>query len=574
MSYQVLSRKWRPQVFKDLIGQEHVTRTLQNALIRERVAHAYIFTGPRGVGKTSTARILAKTLNCPNSKDANPCNECTTCSEITNGNNMDVLEIDGASNRGIDEIRELREAVKYPPTNAPYRIYIIDEVHMLTTQAFNALLKTLEEPPPHVKFIMATTDGQKVPQTIISRMQRFDFKRISIQEITTFLGTILQSENIDYDQTALLTLARKADGSIRDSLSLLDQIIAYQTDRIDDTTVQSVLGLVHDSFYSDLTQALFNNDKSTILNKVEEVFEGGYNIQEVCAGLNQYLRDVIIALETNDPNLTSTGSLPTIPDGIETADVINYLNIGLQTTAQLRYSQQPRILLEQQLLKMAEIDNVVSIREVLSSLQSGGASPSPKPKSQPRVARPAEITPPSTGGVRPAETAETVKVSEPAPRETEDMPGSKPKPAQSSNKTFTRRSMVNDAGDSPKVPLADGPVPDDGLDQLQNRWGEIVEAIQGVSAQAAAALGNSHITEGDDGRFQVNLPASDAFQMKLFTDKQTPIENKISEVVGWQVRLLFTIPESSEGISATKKKSVGDELLNQLIETFKGEEEY
>lgn len=487
---------------------------------------------------------------------------------------MDVLEIDGASNRGIDEIRELREAVKYPPTNAPYRIYIIDEVHMLTTQAFNALLKTLEEPPPHVKFIMATTDAQKVPQTILSRTQRFDFKRISIQEITTFLGTILQSENIDYDQTALLTLARKADGSIRDSLSLLDQIIAYQTDRIDDITVQSVLGLVHDSFYSDLTIALFNNDKSTLLNKVEEVFEGGYNIQEVCAGLNQYLRDVIIALETNDPNLTSTGALPTIPDGIETADVINYLHIGLQTTAQLRYSQQPRILLEQQLLKMAEIDNVVSIREVLSSLQSGGTSPSPKPKAQPRVARPAEITPPSDGGVRPAESAEVVKISEPPPRETEAKPDSKPTSAPSSSRTFARRSLVTDAGDSTKLPLADGPVPDDGLDQLQNRWDEIVEAIQGVSAQAAAALGNSHITDGDDGRFQVNLPASHAFQMKLFTDKQTPIENKISEVVGWQVRLLFTIPESSEGIPAAKKKSGGDELLNQLIETFKGEEEY
>ena len=227
MSYQVLSLKLRPQRFDEVVGQMHVTRTLQNAIGLDRVAHGYIFSGPRGVGKTTTARILAKVLNCKNPHENNPCGTCGNCTEITQGSSLDVQELDGASNRGIDEIRDLREAVKYPPNSGKYRIYIIDEVHMLTGPAFNALLKTLEEPPPHVIFIMATTDAHKVPATILSRTQRFDFKQISINDISDYLTQILESENIKYDPDGIRLIAQKADGSLRDSLSLLDQIMAY-----------------------------------------------------------------------------------------------------------------------------------------------------------------------------------------------------------------------------------------------------------------------------------------------------------------------------------------------------------
>ncbi|MCK4578239.1 MAG: DNA polymerase III subunit gamma/tau, partial [Candidatus Marinimicrobia bacterium] len=309
MSYQVLSLKYRPQVFDELVGQEHVSRTLQNAIANDRVAHAYIFTGARGVGKTTTARLLAKTLNCAHPDGSNPCNKCTACEEITRGNSFDVLEIDGASNRGIDEIRDLREAVKYPPISGHFRIYIIDEVHMLTTPAFNALLKTLEEPPDHVKFIMATTDPQKVPQTILSRTQRFDFKRIPTQDLATYLGKILDGEKLQYDSGALLLLARKADGSVRDGLSLLDQVIAYQGDKITDAAVMTVLGLIDDSFFDDLLRAIAGKDRKGVLVKVDEMFDGGYDIQEVCHGLVQYLRDAILTLESGDPHLTSKGTL-------------------------------------------------------------------------------------------------------------------------------------------------------------------------------------------------------------------------------------------------------------------------
>ncbi|MGD0650193.1 MAG: DNA polymerase III subunit gamma/tau [Verrucomicrobiia bacterium] len=228
--YQVLARKWRPQQFDDVVGQEHVTTTLKNAIEQNRLAHAYLFVGPRGIGKTSTARIFAKALNCVKGPTTTPCDKCDNCKEIMAGNSLDVLEIDGASNRGIDEVRELRDTCRYAPARGRFKIYIIDEVHMLTKEAFNALLKTLEEPPPHVKFFFATTEPHKLPQTVLSRCQRFDFRRIPITDLVKTIKGIAEKENLEIEKEASYVLARRADGSLRDLLSLLDQVIAYSSE--------------------------------------------------------------------------------------------------------------------------------------------------------------------------------------------------------------------------------------------------------------------------------------------------------------------------------------------------------
>ena len=565
MSYQVLSRKWRPQVFEELTGQSHVVQTLQNALKRGRVAHAYMLTGPRGVGKTTTARILAKTLNCTHSDGINPCNDCSTCREITQGNNLDVLEIDGASNRGIDEIRELREAVKYPPTSGEYRIYIIDEVHMLTLPAFNALLKTLEEPPSHIIFILATTDPQKVPQTILSRTQRFDFRRIPTTEIAALLARILDDEKIAYDKGALTIMARKADGSIRDGLSLLDQIIAYHSDKIDEASVIAVLGLVEDTFYTQLLDSVSRHDHKQVLAKVEAIFNGGYEIKEVCQGFNQFLRDGILTLETGDPSLTSRGALVDIPEGLVTGDLVNLLNIGLATEAQLRYAQQPRLLMEHQLLKMAELDRVVSIQEVLQGLATAVGN-----------------TPPSGSGSEAARELDSegppvASRSERSPRMEVDQDTSSSSPMR---RTFTRNKPVGqDKGSLPehRDPSTAGqtqqPIPSDAAEQLRQRWGDIISDVEKQSPGAAATLSGSEVAGLNGTNLTIHLPASQSIHLKFLMDKRDLVENVIQSLMGWKLRILPTIPETQPNEPHSKSTpSKGSVLMDELTETFKGEE--
>lgn len=375
MSYLVLARKWRPQTFSDLTGQEHVSQTLQNAIDSGRIAHAFLFTGARGVGKTSSARILAKALTCEQGMSPEPCNVCPACKEITAGTAVDVLEIDGASNTGVDDIRELRENVKYLPSRLRYKIFIIDEVHMLSTNAFNALLKTLEEPPPHVKFIFATTEPHKVPITILSRCQRFDFRRIPLGKVVGRLRHIVDQEGITISDLALTMVARKGDGSMRDSLSVLDQVLAFCGDQVRDEEVVTLLGVVDRRLLMDATAAVFGRDTRAALGIVARVDEFGYNIRQFCGELIDHLRNLLILKAVGDATDLldlSEAELATLRQQANDApleDLQRYLSILLRADGELAGTSFPRLVLEMALVRMATLAPSVPVDELLDRLK-------------------------------------------------------------------------------------------------------------------------------------------------------------------------------------------------------------
>jgi DNA polymerase-3 subunit gamma/tau len=370
MAYQVLARKWRPQVFQDVIGQEHVSQTLMNAIKTGRLAHAYLFSGPRGVGKTSVARIFAKAINCDQGEPGVPCNRCRSCIEITDGSSVDVQEIDGASNRGIDEIRELRESVRYMPSSSKYRIYVIDEVHMLTLQAFNALLKTLEEPPAHVKFIFATTESHKVPVTILSRCQRYDFKRIPAADIVAHLKKIAEDEGIDIAVSGLGIIAREADGSMRDAQSLMDQVVSFSGQTVRDRDITDILGIIDRDIILEASAAILEGAPDRCLDIVERIYNYGYDIKEFYRALMQQFRNLLIRLiaPLNDLIEVSDSDKDEIKRQAEMAGKEKLhllLNFLINREEDLRFTSHPRLVLETTMVKLCSLGDVLSFEELL-----------------------------------------------------------------------------------------------------------------------------------------------------------------------------------------------------------------
>jgi DNA polymerase-3 subunit gamma/tau len=374
MVYEVLARKWRPQVFEDVIGQEHVAQTLINAFRTERLAHAYLFSGPRGVGKTSVARILAKAMNCKQGEPGIPCNRCPSCVEITQGSSVDVQEIDGASNRGIDEIRELRENIRYMPSSSTYRIYIIDEVHMLTLQAFNALLKTLEEPPPHVKFIFATTEPHKVPVTILSRCQKFDFKRIPLQMIVKQLEKVTREEGIEINRSGLALIAREAEGSMRDAESLLDQVISYTGSKVQDKHITDILGIIDRSLLFETSQAILNGSVKRCMEIVDQIYNYGYDMKEFYRGLMDQFRNLLVSLVAPDETLLDMidkdrEELKSQADKAGAEKLQHILNLLIAREENLRQASHPRLVLETVLIKLCQLGEYLSFNEVLRKME-------------------------------------------------------------------------------------------------------------------------------------------------------------------------------------------------------------
>jgi DNA polymerase-3 subunit gamma/tau len=375
-AYQVLARRLRPQTFDDVLGQEHVTRTLRGAIASGRVAHAFLLTGPRGVGKTTTARLLAKALTCEQGPTGDPCNVCSNCREITDGSAIDVLELDGASNRGIDDAREIVENVRYQPAKSRFKIYIIDEVHQLTKEAFNALLKTLEEPPAHVKFIFATTEPDRVLPTIVSRCQRYDFRRLTASELRDHLQEVTTNEKLTISPEGLFMMAREADGSVRDAQSLLEQVVAFAGTQVSDEDLRDILGIADRTVLYEMADAIIDRQPARCLELVEQLYRYGYDVRRFCRDLLEHMRNLMVTKLFDNEDM-----LAEVPPG-ETArireqaarrapdDLQRLFRILLQGDDELGRSLHPKLALEMTLVRLAMIEPLLPIGEITARLEA------------------------------------------------------------------------------------------------------------------------------------------------------------------------------------------------------------
>jgi DNA polymerase-3 subunit gamma/tau len=372
MSYKVFARRFRPKTFDEVLGQEHVVETLQRAIEKNTVAHAYIFAGTRGVGKTSMARILARALNCDQGPTSTPCGECSSCRSLVEGNNFDVVEIDGASNNSVNDIRELRDSVSYSTYEGMYKIYVIDEVHMLSREAFNAFLKTLEEPPDRVVFIMATTEPHKIPDTIHSRCQRFDFKSLSLDTLVRNLEKICGAENLDFDQSALELIATRAQGSVRDSLSLFEQALAFCGDRVDLKNTEKALGLITEDVYNQVLSYISQEKPRECVEALKECLNQGYDLKEFILGFMEYLRRVLFNfVEDREYGYAD----------FREGDILRFIELLRQCELDMNRSSLPRFQVELLLIKMCRLDKMIALEELFSRVgeENMGEKKSPEP---------------------------------------------------------------------------------------------------------------------------------------------------------------------------------------------------
>ena len=548
MAYLVLARKYRPTLFADLVGQEHIVRTLDNAIALDRVHHAFLFTGARGVGKTTTARVFARALNCVKGPTTTPCGACGPCRDILAGSAPDVLEIDGASHTGVDNVRDLLESVRYLPASGRYKIYVIDEVHMLSTAAFNALLKTLEEPPPHVKFVFATTEPHKIPITILSRCQRFDFRRVSVAKLVTHLRHILEQEKVVLGPSALTAVARQAEGSVRDALSLLDQVLSYGGAAPDDEQVLEALGVVDRQTVFALCDALLVRDAAAMLRVISDVDARGHDLSELAAHLAEHLRDaaVVKCVQEQGPEFLdrSSGEIESIKAQAAQRSQIDLQQLFrhvLQVAQDVARSSMPRISLEMGLLRLFEMTPTADLSALVTRLDSllghgpsfgqgvatpgqggvqgalkqgapvstprGGSAGAPMPTAD------APQVPGSTGAARPAATSGLAKNqgganAKPMAPQTLPEAGQAPGPAAVSKPAASGQAPKGTAAEAARpVGSAVSAAPATAQDGMaaghHQGWGRFVDKVRTSRPALASVLEHGHLLVFEPGKVEI-----------------------------------------------------------------------
>jgi DNA polymerase-3 subunit gamma/tau len=555
VSYQVFARKYRPKTFADVLGQEHVVRTLRNAIAQDRLAHAYLFVGPRGTGKTSTARIFAKALNCPNGPSIDFDPEDPLCKEIAEGNCLDVMEIDGASNNGVDQVRDLRESVKYAPSRCRYKIYYIDEVHMLSTAAFNALLKTLEEPPPHVKFIFATTEANKILPTIISRCQRFDLRRIPLTIIANHLLHIAKEEGVDLDEKAAFAIGKGADGGMRDAQSMMDQLVAFCGNHIREQDVLEIFGFTSVQTVAQLVQNILESDTVGALQLVHDTSEAGKDLGKLLSDLIQHLRTVLVSqadpeagaedlepdiaqMVTNQCQMASTEQLLRVVDGLAEVD------------ARMRWATNKRLHLELGVIQAVQHFNEVSLSDVIEALDSGSAEGLPKPAPRPvvtaRAAAPVKAAPSVVAAPAPVYNRAPEPKPEPAPwAEAAPAPAPEPKPAPAPVAVpEPKPEPAPTPQPKPEPAPAAAPVPTN-MDKDQF-WTDFTAVVQERRALVVSWVRLGTVLSFTRGTIKVGFPTTEEHAKdSLNRDNQKKfLEGIAEEILGLPVKFDFVIDAS------------------------------
>ena len=536
MSYLVLARKYRPQTFEQVVAQTHITRTLTNAISSDRVAHAILFSGPRGTGKTTVARVLAKAMNCKDGPTPVPCNVCRSCNEITSGKAVDVFEIDGASNNSVDQVRELRENIKYMPAHSPHKIYIIDEVHMLSAAAFNALLKTLEEPPSHVMFMFATTEPHKIPVTILSRCQRHDFRRIDLNSISTHMASLCRQEGFEIAEESLGLIAREAGGSMRDGLSLLDQVMTCLQGPIAHDQVLDILGIIDRKIIFDLSESILKADISAALDLLDDIYDHGHDMKKLYADLVEHFRNLLVAAMGKKVN-----KLIDLPAGevdqlvaqaktISTTELSQIFDLFFKAEASIRLSAQPKMALEMTLVRMLQSKPALPIDVLIDKL----------------------------------DMLREEMLGDGQPQEFSGIP-----PSSAPNaKNLSSGSQGETSLDSPPIGASKSRIETEGAfvaNRPAEAWKQISKVISNKNPSLAVNLAKCKLKKIEDHQLEVEVPGNGITLKMIQREKNMAALRQVcADVLGSQKDIRLT-PATGTGESYQKKKSHDNELKKKAL---------